>query len=441
MTKALVHNIRGRTAVKIAARLEEGIRQGTSRAGDQLPPVRDLARQCGVSPATASAAYRLLRVRGFIVSDGRRGTRVSHRTVPIRRCQTVWPPGVRNLADGNPDVALLPDLRGAFSRIDASHHLYGGSPSHPELVRRVTSDLADSGVRVGQIVMVNGALDGIDRVLTDGVRPGDRVAVEDPSFVSILDLVAARGHSLVPVLVDEQGMIPHELERACRGGLAAMIVTPRSQNPTGAALTSERSRALRGILKRYPDILVIEADHAALTCDTELFPLHGDARRWVHVRSFSKGLSPDLRLAAVTGDFETVTRIQDRLVLGEQWVSHLLQRVALALLSDGQVTRRLRQAADTYATRRRALVQALENVGVSSASTTGYNVWVPVVEETPVVQGLLQLGWAVAAGERFRLRSPPAIRITSATLQPPEALSLARDLARVLAAGTQIPFA
>jgi hypothetical protein len=67
---------------------------------------------------------------------------------------------------------------------------------------------------------------------------------------------------------------------------------------------------------------------------------------------------------------------------------------------------------------------------VDAQGRSGLNVWVPVREEVPVVQRLLESGWAVAAGERFRLATPPAIRITTATLEPAEADRLAEDVAR-----------
>jgi DNA-binding transcriptional MocR family regulator len=65
---------------------------------------------------------------------------------------------------------------------------------------------------------------------------------------------------------------------------------------------------------------------------------------------------------------------------------------------------------------------------------SGLNLWIPVREEAHVVQSLLERGWVVTAGERFRLQTPPAIRITTAALKPQDAERLARDLAEVLQA-------
>ena len=60
------------------------------------------------------------------------------------------------------------------------------------------------------------------------------------------------------------------------------------------------------------------------------------------------------------------------------------------------------------------------------------NVWIPVAEESTTVQALLHAGWAVKAGERYRIASPPAIRVTIAALEPREAVRFAADLARIV---------
>jgi DNA-binding transcriptional MocR family regulator len=186
------------------------------------------------------------------------------------------------------------------------------------------------------------------------------------------------------------------------------------------------------MLKGRPDVLVIENDPAGPVAGAPYFTVCGESRRWAVVRSVSKFLGPDLRLAVLAGDELTIARLQGRQSLGVRWVSHLLQELALALWSDPSSGRRLAQAADTYAARRLALLDALNRNGIVVDSRSGFNVWVPVREETAAVQQLAACGWAVAAGERFRIRSAPAIRITTAALPVDRAGQLAADLASAL---------
>jgi DNA-binding transcriptional MocR family regulator len=92
------------------------------------------------------------------------------------------------------------------------------------------------------------------------------------------------------------------------------------------------------------------------------------------------------------------------------------------------------RAATAYAERRALLLECLQGAGVRALGASGLNVWVPVEEETAVAGELLQRGWVVAPGAPYRLPpSPPAIRVTIATLSEPEAKRLAGDLAAVLA--------
>ena len=75
------------------------------------------------------------------------------------------------------------------------------------------------------------------------------------------------------------------------------------------------------------------------------------------------------------------------------------------------------------------VVSALAARGIDAAGDSGLGVWVPLADEAAAVQELLARGWAVSPGERFRFRSPPGIRITTADLEPAEAERLAEVLA------------
>jgi DNA-binding transcriptional MocR family regulator len=103
--------------------------------------------------------------------------------------------------------------------------------------------------------------------------------------------------------------------------------------------------------------------------------------------------------------------------------------VAALLLADEATARLLARAERVYAERHRALVSALAARGIEAAGDSGLGVWVPLAEEAAAVSGLLVQGWAVSPGERYRIRSAPGIRITTADLRPEEAERLADALA------------
>jgi DNA-binding transcriptional MocR family regulator len=103
-----------------------------------------------------------------------------------------------------------------------------------------------------------------------------------------------------------------------------------------------------------------------------------------------------------------------------------------ALWSDPRTEARLLAASAAYTERRRALIQALARRGVPAHGRSGLNVWVPVLEEAAVVAQLAEAGWAVRAGERYRLRSSPAVRITISRLDADDAERVAHEIARAL---------
>ncbi|MDL2078034.1 aminotransferase class I/II-fold pyridoxal phosphate-dependent enzyme [Streptomyces sp. GXMU-J15] len=427
------YRITGRGAAGIAADIESAVGSGELEPGQSLPPMRELAVELGVNPNTVAAAYRILRERGVIETAGRRGSRVRPKPATTAReyVRTDVPAGVRDLADGNPDPALLPPLAPAFGAAaeqgDRAPVLYGDEPLDPELVRVARAELDADGVPEGPVAVTSGSLDAIERVLAAHLRPGDTVAVEDPGWRSVLDLVPALGLRTAPVGVDDEGPLPDDVRRVLGAGARALIVTDRAQNPTGAAVSAARARALRSVLREYPHTLLIEDDHGYANVELPLHPLAGTTRYWAFLRSTAKAYGPDLRLAVFTGDEVTVDRVRGRQRLGPGWVSLTVQRAVVRLWTDGAVDTKAVAAA--YGARRRMLIDALAERGVPARGRTGMNVWVPVPDETGAVSRLLHAGWAVAPGARFRLASGPGMRVTVSTLREDEVRPLADAIA------------
>ncbi|GIE27216.1 GntR family transcriptional regulator [Actinoplanes italicus] len=431
------YQVTGATAAEISASIETGVMRGDWVFGAALPSVRVLASSLHVSPATVAKAYQELRQRGVIETAGRRGTRVRPRpavSAPRSGLRTPIPAGVRDLSSGEPDLRLLPPLAPALAAaatMAAPTQGYASAVTMPELADAARPRLLAEGVPVADagIVVTSGALDSIERVLNAHLRPGDTVAIEDPAWAALIDLLAALGLRAAPVAVDDEGPDPESLEAALRSGARAVVVTVRAQNPTGVAVSATRAARLRELLGDHPGVLVIEDDHAAELAEHGpqcIGPVTGS---WAFVRSASKPFGPDLRIAVLAGDETTVARVAGRMRIGMGWVSTVLQRMLVWLWHDPEVTALVGRAAQIYGVRRRALREALRAVGVDASGDTGINVWVPVPDETRAVAMLRDQGFAVAAGALFRLESRPGIRITISTLGQEETADLARAVA------------
>jgi DNA-binding transcriptional MocR family regulator len=427
--------MRAGSAAELIARIEAAVAGGELAPGEPLPSVRRLAEEVGLSPVTVSGAVAELRRRGVVITEPRRATRIgagpplgsARRSLPV-------PEGARDLSRGNPDPELLPDLAGALARCALPQRLYGEAPVLAELATHAREQLRADGIDGEHLCIVSGALDGIERVLQAHTRPGDRIAVENPGYAALYDLLRAQGLVLEPVAVDDRGMLPGPLRAALAAGAKALAITPRGQNPTGAALDAERAQELRAVIERHPEVLLIEDDHLWSVAGSELHTLSSGRERWAATRSVAKALGPDLRLAVLSGDPQTIARVQGRQQCGPGWVSHVLQTLVLELWRDAEVRRQVARASALYAQRREQLLDHLARRGVRAHGASGLNVWVPVGEEAGAIGALLQRGWVLAPGAPHRLAdSLPAVRVTSATLRQDESSRLAGDLAEVLA--------
>ncbi|MET7383319.1 aminotransferase class I/II-fold pyridoxal phosphate-dependent enzyme [Streptomyces sp. NPDC005526] len=429
---ATQYGISGTTAKGIAASVERGVAEGVLGPGAALPPVRRLADELGVSPGTVATAYKELRGRGIVVTRGRGGTVVASAPAVASRRPPKVPPGLRDLAGGHPDPGLLPGLVPP-SRLAPGARSHRSTPRLARLEEVVRDWLRADGVPVDHVTFAHGALDLIGRLLSVELRPGDAVAMEDPGYHHLLDLVTALGLRSVPVAVDDEGMRPDALRGALRAGVRAVVCSPRAQNPYGGCFSAERRDALREALEEQPDVLVVENDHASAVTEAPLRTLTGGGLpRWVHVRTVSKFLGADLRWAAAACDATTLARHDGRLLLTSGWVSHLLQEAVYGLLTDEATRALVSRARETYALRRTALLRELGARDFEAHGASGMNVWVPVADESAVVNGLRSYGWWVAAGARFRLSSGPGVRISVAELEPADAARLASDFAAVL---------
>jgi DNA-binding transcriptional MocR family regulator len=426
---------RGRSASEIGADVEAAIRDGRLLPGQALPPVRTLAAELGVSPATVASAYRDLRVKGVARGHKRAGTRITGAPPTAPRPPLAVPAGARNLLSGSPDPVYLPALPGprrAARAALSSPRLYNDPAISPRLAGLASNRFRDDGIDPAHLAVVSGALDGVERVLAAWLRPGDRVAVEDPGYAPMLDLLTALDLTMVPMSLDELGVRPESLARALATHCTAVVLVPRAQSPTGAAWDAGRADDLARVLNSAPAVLVIEDDHAAEVAGVPAQTVTAGRARWAAIRSVSKTLGPDLRVALLAGDAVTVARVEGRQTLGPGWVSYLLQETVAELWQDPATGRLLEQASAAYARRRSQLIADLASAGIPAVGRSGMAVWVPVTDEVGTTSALVDRGWAVAPGERFRTASPPGIRIGIATLTADESAQLASDLASIL---------
>jgi len=426
-----------RTPQGIAGAFSRAVRAGELAPGDRMPTVRDVAAELGVSPATVSAAWQALRRTGLVVSRGRAGTFVRDTPTPWlsprqRGLVGAGPDGLRlDLSRGTPDPTLLPDLGPALHRVSqrAGVLAYQEEPVLPDL-RDVLA--ASWPYETEAITVVDGATDGVTRMLEQVVSYGDRVVLESPGFPPFFDLVEALGAEAVPVALDSSGITPASLRRALDARPVAVVLQPRAHNPTGISTTESRAMQLVRVLQRRRDDIpwIVEDDHSSgisVSPDVSLGAWLPD--RVVHVRSYSKSHGPDLRIAALGGPSSIVDRIVARRMLGPAWTSRMLQTILLDLLTVSRSLDEVGEARRQYMARQRTLVAALGDFGVDVAVPDGINLWLPVRNERAALLHLAASGIRVAGGTPFLASDgSPFVRVTSGLVSADDAGEVAAAL-------------
>jgi len=429
----LTGHVEDRSPRGIASAVHRLARSKAIGPGDRLPTVRELAQALGVSPATVNEAWRALGAAGAIEARGRAGTYVRPQDDHVRPARYLGiggaplEDGALDLSTGTPDPALLPSLGEAFQRFgaDANATAWTSSYLDPPVLPQLLKYLASSWpFHPAAITVVDGALDALSRIVDIVVGFGDRVVMESPGFPPLIDLLERAGAEILPVPMDEQGIIIADLTRALAANPVAVFVQPRAQNPTGTSMTKLRASELAEVLRSH-DSWVVEDDHCgdiSIAADVSIGQFFPD--RCIHIRSYSKSHGPDLRIAAIGGPSDLIDQLVARRMLGPGWTSRILQSALLELLTHETSRNAVHRARSSYARRGSALREALRDVGVETSPGDGINVWVPVHDERSALITLAASGIRVAPGSPFQVSGASSgslgVRVTSGRLPDDE---------------------
>lgn len=424
--------ITGKSATEIFECVRKLAQSGEIQAGTLLPPVRDLATQLDVNRNTVAAAYKRLVGAGIAVAQGRRGTSIRPPTTSGEQEGAALDTPLTDLASGNPNASWLPDLNAIMGSTGYKPRLYGEPTIGAGLRAHAQTCFSDASLPPFEIEASHGAVDGIERVLGAHLVAGDSVAVENPCFLGSINTLRANNLTPVGIPIDREGILPGPLEAALKRGTQAIIITPRAHNPTACSLGEARARALKSLLKRYPHVLVIVDDHFSLLSGQ---PYHSiipkETRRWALIRSVSKALGPDLRLALMATDPQTASRLRLRMAPGSTWVSHVLQDLVGTCLGTPAQERQRKKAARDYTQRMQSLIDAVKRYGIEAPEEQdGLNLWLPVEQDSrELAHALARKGWLLRSGDSFSVgETVQGLRITISDLTKGQADRLAADI-------------
>lgn len=454
---------------QLVARVIELVDEGTLCPGDTLPPSRKLAEDLGLHRSTVVRAYRELRALGYLDSRPgsystvrRRARLVSEaRTAPVQSSElldfgALLTPAARSaMADlsedvgprpvaGNPvdfsrltaDPALAPvdDLRRHLRRVlvrDRGAALeYGSGLGHPELRSFLASRMRAHGVAVSadQLVVTQGAQQGLDLALRLLVRPGDGVVVEAPSYAKAHALLRVHGAVAreVPMLTD--GMDLDRLAELLEGERPRLVYTmPTFHNPTGITTSQAHRERLLALCEAHGVPVLEDGFEEELKYFGEApLPLKSmDARGAViYLGTFSKVVFPGLRLGWLAAPPSAVPPLVALHRACNLSGITLVQAAVARFCHSGGFEAYLRRVHRAYRRRMRALVRGLATHLPSEVQWTrpkgGFTSWLRVegctVDEATLVARLLEAGVRVTPGGPFFERPPhtPHLRLSTA---------------------------
>jgi GntR family transcriptional regulator/MocR family aminotransferase len=370
--------------------LAEQIRNGISTAietgvlvpGARLPSWIDLAAQLGVARGTVKAAYEKLSAAQFIVASRAAGTRVADRPAKVARTEQPPDPGSfleRYLemtagplifqmgvpAQETFPATLIARIRSQAVRAEsAAPPIYPDPRGEPELRREIAAYLAVArGIECSpsQVIITAGYSNGLGLALRVLGIEGRKVWMEDPGFPFARRGLELARMSLVAIPVDVEGIdVDYGIQHAPDAALA--VVTPGQQAPLGFTLSLTRRLRLLDWATRSK-AWVIEDDYLSeLQLNSRAAPALASidrAGRVIHIGSFSKTISPALRLGFVVAPPALAPRFVEVAACLAPPPGPSLQLAIAEFMREGHNLRHLRRTKRVYSGRRDALLKIL----------------------------------------------------------------------------------
>jgi GntR family transcriptional regulator/MocR family aminotransferase len=371
---------------EIYRQLRSAILERRLRAGERLPPTRELAQRLGVSRTTASVAYDRLISEGFAMGRTGAGTfvaRVSPKTHserpapaairPLPNWQSIplpsylWTPAEYDFRPGLPDANLFPlaTWRRLMSRHFQPSIVARGGSEHPAGHQPLRAAIAHHvglarGVRAtaDDVVVTSGTQQAIDLIARILLRPGDQVAVEDPGYTPPIRLLRATGARVRGVPVDREGLIVELIPP----GTKLVYVTPSHQYPLGMSMSLARRTALLEWARRH-DAAIVEDDYDSefryRGRPIEPLQLLDATGRVIYVGSFSKTTLPSFRLGFILAPSSIAPALHGAKYLTD-WHSPVPMQSAMAeFIASGRFARHVRRMRQVYERRHERITELL----------------------------------------------------------------------------------
>lgn len=422
----------------IADDLAQSILAGQFAMGEKLPPQRDLAQRLGVTAGTISRAYASLERRGLASARVGDGTYVR----ALERSASFAPTELLSVPiDLAHNVSIPTDDTQALKRA------FEALSTNPEVLRQVLSYQPETGLlrhrEAGaqwlrrfcttgdwnRVMITHGAQHGLACILRTLARPGDAVLTESLSYPGLQALARSMRLQLIGVEMDNEGMLPHALERAAKTfDTKFMYCSPSLHNPTGSTMSISRREEIAAVARRCNLLVIEDCVHAA----AQATPLPA-LSTWLPERSFllssfSKVIAPGLRIGFLEAAPEWLDKLAGSIRADSWMVAPLMPEIVAHWIESGEMEHLIglqRQAIRERLDTARSMLE-----GLDFQSDSEYPLlWMPLPEPWRAGQfaaALRHAGVLVRTADHFavgRSAAPHAIRISLNSPQSTEQLA------------------
>lgn len=421
------------------------IRAGKLSPGTQLPTVRALMKEHGVALATAARAYGELEEIGLIVGEPGRGTFVRDTSLPRGLGLEQHPvrSGVIDLTFNYPSLPgqaelLRAGLRGlaASGDLDALLHSapQGGRLHERQIVAR---HLRNRGIRVPgeQVLIVNGAQQGLAVAVLALLRPGDILAIDTLTYPGMKALSQAYRLDLVPLPINAgEGPDLARLDAICRKRpVRAVYTMPTLHNPLGLVMPEAQRVRLAELAERH-DFLIIEDGAYAFLAEPAPKPVFTHApERTVYVSGLSKSVASGLRFGFVAAPARFVPALE-RAIRVSTWNTPSVTVALACQWIESGIVDELEDQKRKDARRRQTLARRILRGAAIAAHPASYYLWLSMHDDLrpeQVASALERQGVLVTTAEPFSTTQsvPHALRLAIGSISP-EALEAALQKVR-----------
>jgi 2-aminoadipate transaminase len=320
-------------------------------------------------------------------------------------------PEIISFAGGLPSPATFPveRMKAAFDKVLSENGKqalqYGPTDGYAPLREWVANYLSTEGSRIlpEQILMVSGsqqALDLLGKVLID---EGSRVLVETPSYLGALQAFSVYRPEFRSVETDDHGLVPASIEPLAKGA-RLLYSLPNFQNPTGRSLSIERRRELVETCSRLGLPLIEDDPYGALSYKGEPMPrmLSMNPDGVIYMGSFSKVLTPGIRLGYVVAPLPLVRRLELAKQAADLHTATLTQMVVHEVVKDGFLDEHIPTIRNLYANQCQVMLDAMAEQFPEGVTWTrpegGMFIWVTLPKH---IDAMKLLDQAIAARVAF----------------------------------------